>query len=218
MEQDTATLRAREDLSGKTLVVPLVGTGNVAQLAMDVVILSTGAKLLGRLHHRSVLPMAGYGALSDASALTFPLELFTTNSIVFLQQRAPSLKVDTFIQDLFDWAKAVGISRVIVLAGLDGGFRTHAMPVIITSTEEAPYFEALRSALSTAESKGLESEMLAIYAHEGDNTHEALVLAGALVSNSRVFDSPPKSLRTPESWKGAYGPEPHSSDMYGAFA
>jgi hypothetical protein len=60
-------------LKGKTLVLPVVSTANVAQLAVDLLIHSLGLTRLAFLNDRYLVPAIGSGDNTSAG-LTLPLE------------------------------------------------------------------------------------------------------------------------------------------------
>lgn len=56
-------------LAGSTVVWACVAQGGVAQLAADVLIATLPVRLVARLHHDGLLPLAGYAEPGDAAPL-----------------------------------------------------------------------------------------------------------------------------------------------------
>ncbi|GAB2224837.1 hypothetical protein Drorol1_Dr00005614 [Drosera rotundifolia] len=110
-----------------TLVLPALSIGNVAQLALDLLISSTGADRVGYLDDPHVLPCVGndaYGPLPQGT-LALPLEVYdlVSSNLTFIQQRSPVVKgkMIQFAENLADFAVATGKTHVIVLSSLDFG-------------------------------------------------------------------------------------------------
>lgn len=127
----------RPELKGCTLIIPDVSVGNVGQLAMDLIIETLAAELVGQLMEGdfgedfSLLPCVGSTSFShlQGTGPSFPLELFMTNStgspLYLLQQRsspAPGLQ-GAFAASLVDWAQSQGVHEIWTLGSLDGRFR-----------------------------------------------------------------------------------------------
>ena len=79
-------------LQGSSVVIPAVTTGNVGQLALDLLIESSQAELAGYLDHAALLPCAGcrpFEHVRDGSP-AHALEVYTTSDgVTLLQQRSP---------------------------------------------------------------------------------------------------------------------------------
>lgn len=115
-------------LSGSTLILPAVSIGNVGQLAIETILCTLSAPLVGYLYDDNVLPCAGYDPLgTDPSRIALSLELYKldTQDIYILQQRAPVIagRKRAFSEHLIDWAKSQGCSRVVIVGSLDAGRR-----------------------------------------------------------------------------------------------
>ncbi|GAB2267285.1 hypothetical protein Dimus_002270 [Dionaea muscipula] len=110
-----------------TLVLPALSIGNVGQLALDLLISSTGADRIGFLDDPHVLPCVGndaYGPLPQGT-LALPLEVYdsVSSSLTFIQQRSPIVKgmMIEFAKNLADFAVSTGKTHVVVLSSLDFG-------------------------------------------------------------------------------------------------
>lgn len=142
MEFFPATDDAAVALRGATLIVPAVSIGNVAQLAIDLIIETHRCPRIGRLIHPAILPTAGAVSFSHLPAPTFSLELFelpvhegreenperqegASNPLIILQQRSPAAPgtQEAFASSLIAWAKDMGIQQAVLLGSLDGRFR-----------------------------------------------------------------------------------------------
>jgi predicted ATP-grasp superfamily ATP-dependent carboligase len=110
---------------GSTLVLPAVSTGNVGQLAVDLLVnsgLAQGSiQRHGFLRSPHVLPIVGAGAYSTDTPgkICVNLEVFAGKSAVFLQQRAPVIpgREQAYAQSICEWASSAGFARVVVLGG-----------------------------------------------------------------------------------------------------
>lgn len=114
-----------------TLVLPALSIGNVGQLAVDLLISSTGAERIGYLDDPYVLPCVGNDAYGPVprGELALPLEAYDSisNEATFVQLRSPILKgkMCDFARNLADFAVATGKKHVVVLSGLDFGRWQH---------------------------------------------------------------------------------------------
>jgi hypothetical protein len=99
--------------SVQTLLFPLIVSGNVGQLAADLVINSLvhsgDLQKVGYLNHEAVEPVVGFGAIDKDKELVLSVEVFYSRilEMVIVQQRgsfAYDLAEDEFIADLINWA------------------------------------------------------------------------------------------------------------------
>jgi proteasome assembly chaperone 2 len=109
-------------LEGRTLLLPIVSTGNVGQLCADLLI-SAGGEKVGNLSSNCVLPACGYETYpgQERRLLVTKLELFLLDSVAIVQQRAPVRRGDEerFVNDILHWAKGAGIAEVVLLTGAE---------------------------------------------------------------------------------------------------
>ncbi|XP_003977258.1 proteasome assembly chaperone 2 [Takifugu rubripes] len=107
-----------------TLVMPAVAVGNVAQLAVDLIVSTLKMSRVGFIHTDCLIPMAGNNPYTtckeDAEELHTPAEVYTAaeQKLAVLQIRAPIIQAKSkkFRQLLVSWIKASGFSRTIVLS------------------------------------------------------------------------------------------------------
>ncbi|KAI8554375.1 hypothetical protein RHMOL_Rhmol05G0093900 [Rhododendron molle] len=117
--------RLHEECS--TLILPGVSIGNVGQLAVDLLVSSTGAERIGYLDDPNVLPCVGNDAYlpSPQGDLALPLEAYdsTSNSLTLIQQRSPVVKgmMIEFAKNVADFAAASGKKHIVLLSSLDFG-------------------------------------------------------------------------------------------------
>ncbi|KAH7660915.1 Proteasome assembly chaperone 2 eukaryotic protein [Dioscorea alata] len=110
-----------------TLLLPALSIGNVGQLAIDLLISSTGARRVGYLDEPSVLPCAGNDAYGPVPVgdLALPLEAYASSShaITLIQQRSPVVKgmMVEFAKNLTNFISISGKKHVIVLSSLSSG-------------------------------------------------------------------------------------------------
>jgi proteasome assembly chaperone 2 len=112
-----------EDCS--TLVLPALSIGNVGQLAVDLLVSSTGAERVGYLDDPNLLPCVGndaYGPL-PCGEIALPLEVYESSSIAttLAQQRSPVAKgmMIKFAENIANFAASSGKKHIIVLSSLD---------------------------------------------------------------------------------------------------
>ncbi|KAJ6806563.1 proteasome assembly chaperone 2 [Iris pallida] len=112
-----------------TLLLPALSIGNVGQLAIDLLISSTGAGRVGFLDEPSVLPCVGNDAYGPTPIgdLALPLEAYesSSHSVALIQQRSPvmtGMMVD-FAKNLAHFVLSAGKRHVVILSSLDSGKR-----------------------------------------------------------------------------------------------
>ncbi|KAF5322168.1 hypothetical protein D9619_001700 [Psilocybe cf. subviscida] len=115
------------ELKGKTIVIPVVSTGNIGQLAVDLIISSLSLERIAILDPQYCIPVVG--AREDGlEGMTTPLELYGNPKLEFvvIQQRSPVLKAlkQQFIDALFAFIKSSEFSSVLFLSGVDLSNRT----------------------------------------------------------------------------------------------
>ncbi|XP_031281522.1 proteasome assembly chaperone 2 [Pistacia vera] len=109
------------------LILPALSIGNVGQLAVDLLVSSTGAETIGYLDDPLVLPCVGNDAYrpSPRGDLALPLQAYESSSsgLNLVQQRSPVIKgmMVEYAKNLADFAAASGKKHVVVLSGLDFG-------------------------------------------------------------------------------------------------
>ncbi|XP_078430548.1 clast3-like protein [Wolffia australiana] len=112
-----------------TLVLPALSIGNVGQLAVDLLVSSTGAERVAYLDDPSILPCVGNNAyrLSPAGELALPLEAYDSpsNKLTFVQQRSPVVKgrMLDFAKNVAEFAASLGKKHIVILSSLDSGIR-----------------------------------------------------------------------------------------------
>ncbi|KAF3550059.1 hypothetical protein DY000_02004538 [Brassica cretica] len=115
--------RVNEECS--TLILPALSIGNVGQLAVDLLVSSTGANRVGYLDDPNLLPCVGndaYGPL-PCGDIALPLEVYESPSsaTTLAQQRSTVAKgmMIKFAENIADFAASSGKKHVIVLSSLD---------------------------------------------------------------------------------------------------
>ncbi|XP_043268060.1 proteasome assembly chaperone 2 [Venturia canescens] len=107
------------DIKDYTLILPAVAVGNVAQLAVDLLIYNSGMKKIGQLLSPDFIPFCGanpYDKNSSEICTTADFYIHEDKRLIVLQIRSPPLTklVDVF-NELRDFIKARSISKVIIL-------------------------------------------------------------------------------------------------------
>ncbi|KAK7005709.1 proteasome assembly chaperone 2 [Favolaschia claudopus] len=112
--------------AGKTLIVPVVSTANVAQLAADLLISSLSLERIGVFNSEFLVPVVG--SCEDGVGVSTPLELHGKAGldIVVIQQRSPALKFQKqeFIDSILEFIRTSGVTAVLFLSGVDLSNRT----------------------------------------------------------------------------------------------
>ncbi|KAF8210515.1 PAC2 family-domain-containing protein [Mycena galopus ATCC 62051] len=113
-------------LSGKTLIVPVVSTANVSQLAADLLIASLSLGRIGIFDSAFLVPVVG--SCEDGVGVSTPLELYGKAGldVVVVQQRSPVLKSQKqeFIKTLLEFIQSSGVASALFLSGVDLSNRT----------------------------------------------------------------------------------------------
>ncbi|TFK68677.1 hypothetical protein BDN72DRAFT_797423 [Pluteus cervinus] len=115
------------ELSGKALIVPVVSTANLAQLAADLLIASLSLRRLAVVDPSYFVPAVG-GREDGELGITLPMELYGSpaSNVVIVQQRSPVLKSkkQKFVDALLKFISTSGVACVLFLSGLDVTNRT----------------------------------------------------------------------------------------------
>ncbi|KAK7035452.1 hypothetical protein VNI00_011745 [Paramarasmius palmivorus] len=82
-------------LAGKTLIIPVVSTANVSQLAADLLIASLGLVRIAVFDSRYGIPLVGSSEDGTGIATAFELYGQESSELLILQQRSPPLRVST---------------------------------------------------------------------------------------------------------------------------
>ncbi|KAG8979635.1 hypothetical protein FRB93_010008 [Tulasnella sp. JGI-2019a] len=110
------------EIHGSVLILPIVSTGNVAQLAVDLLISTFEFKRIGILDSRYLVPAVG-GREDGEEGITTPIELYQKkgSKVLAIQQRSPAMKSHKaeFISSLLSFIESSQISLVIILSGMD---------------------------------------------------------------------------------------------------
>ncbi|XP_055605375.1 proteasome assembly chaperone 2-like [Uranotaenia lowii] len=196
-----------ESVSGFSFVVPSVSVGNVAQLAVDLLIETLKLSKVGLLWHPALIPVAGPAAYAhDSDKITTTAELFASDEhkLLVLQLRAPlvgSLTAD-FLTSLSDFVESQKLGDVFILSSsfahenqqIGSRFKYVATEAFLSKRQEAltqlkwPQLEGsvihgggfamkLQQLLVARNQSGL---VLFSYVSEGDNTTDAVNLVSLL--------------------------------------
>ncbi|KAK7472657.1 hypothetical protein VKT23_000770 [Stygiomarasmius scandens] len=115
------------DLAGKILIVPIVSTANVSQLAVDLLIVSLGLTRQAIIDPGYFIPVVG-GREDDEVGVTTPAELYGKEGVpvIVVQHRSPPLKAkkQDYIDHFLRFIQECGVTAVLFLAGVDLSNRT----------------------------------------------------------------------------------------------
>ncbi|KAF8200712.1 PAC2 family-domain-containing protein [Pholiota molesta] len=190
-------------LEGKTIIIPVVSTANVGQLAVDLIIASLSLERIAVLEPEYCVPVIG--AREDGQkGITTPLELYGHRDLDFvvIQQRSPILKAkkQEYINVLFNFITASKFSAVIFLSGVDLSNRTDSQmmtPTYQVLPENSP-------PLSSGPLKSLLSLPIPVYTspvdqknvqQSGEATSVPFIPGGGLTR--RILSSIPKGWEIP---------------------
>ncbi|KIK67171.1 hypothetical protein GYMLUDRAFT_854594 [Collybiopsis luxurians FD-317 M1] len=113
---------ASGDLVGKTLIIPIISSANVAQLSVDLLVSSLGLARIAILDSSYFIPLIG-SREHEEPGVTTPFELFGKHGldVVIMQQRSPTLKArkQDFLNDFFEFVEELGFGSVLILSGVD---------------------------------------------------------------------------------------------------
>ncbi|KAF9506188.1 hypothetical protein BS47DRAFT_1353020 [Hydnum rufescens UP504] len=116
-------------LKDTTLIIPIVSTANLPQLAVDLLISSLQLETVGILDSHFLHPVVG-GREDGQDGVTTPLEVYGRQGFPFhlIQQRSPVIKSRKreCVDALFKFITNSGFSAVLILSGLDLSNRVDA--------------------------------------------------------------------------------------------
>ncbi|KXN91077.1 Proteasome assembly chaperone 2 [Leucoagaricus sp. SymC.cos] len=117
------------EYTGKVLLVPIVSTANVSQLAVDLIIATLALERVGVVDPGYFVPVAG-GREDREPGITTALELYGKPEIgiLVLQQRSPVLKSrkEDFVTAIIDFIESSKFACAVFLTGVDVLNRTDA--------------------------------------------------------------------------------------------
>ena len=123
---------------------PALGTGNVGEMALDLLITSSSAIRIATMENEHLLPAIGNDpfTMEKPGTLVSSMELYQVASlssdrlILLLTQRSPPITGHQapFATAVVQWAKSVGVGQILVLTGLDASMRRDAQLIGPCST------------------------------------------------------------------------------------
>ncbi|KAF7428291.1 hypothetical protein PC9H_007512 [Pleurotus ostreatus] len=120
-------------LKGKNLLIPVVSTANLPQLAADILIASLSLQLVGIFDPQYFIPAVG-ARDEGQEGITTPFELFGRDdlNVAVIQQRSPALKSrkQDFVDELLAFVQASGVQSTLFLSGVDLSNRTDSQMMI----------------------------------------------------------------------------------------
>jgi proteasome chaperone 2 len=120
-------------LNSSILVIPAVSSGNVPQLAVDLLIHTLQAPLITRLGDEHVYPIAGArdvpsGCIVPSKHITTPVEVYHSNGITFIQIRSPTLpgQRSKFVEEtILPFISKHNFNETIVVGSASPGYQSH---------------------------------------------------------------------------------------------
>ncbi|KIY44426.1 hypothetical protein FISHEDRAFT_67535 [Fistulina hepatica ATCC 64428] len=127
---------AQIDLRDRVLIVPVVSTANVSQLAADVMIASFFLQRIQSLDlAKYLIPVVG-ARDDNVPGIVTPLELYGSPDCRFavIQQRSPAVKAykQQFVDALLAFCQDASPSAIIFLSGVDTSDRTDEQMITLT--------------------------------------------------------------------------------------
>jgi len=101
-----------------TIILPTLATGNVGQLAVDLMISTFNIPRIGYLETPYAVPVVGNDAFTaNKGTLCINMEVYGTKNVVFVQQRGPVIKgkYNIFSEELVQWIKQAKFKEMILL-------------------------------------------------------------------------------------------------------
>lgn len=112
-------LKEKVDLNGFTLIIPSVAVGNVGQLAVDLLISSSGLRRIGSVLNSAFIPVVGpdpYNQTSNDICTTVDVYIQEQSKIVIFQIRSLlTKKPQEFFDDLCCFVKDQKIGKVKII-------------------------------------------------------------------------------------------------------
>ncbi|KAL1680366.1 PAC2 family-domain-containing protein [Schizophyllum commune] len=123
------------NIQGKILILPIVSTANVSQLAVDLFIATFGLRRLSILDPTYLVPVVGPSEY-DQFELATPIELYGADDVPFvvIQQRSPVLKAhkQDFVEAVLEFARSSKPAALVTLSGVDMSNRMDEQMMIPT--------------------------------------------------------------------------------------
>ncbi|KAJ3537288.1 hypothetical protein NMY22_g5650 [Coprinellus aureogranulatus] len=215
---------ASVNLAGKILVVPIVSTANVAQLAADLLVATLSLRQIAILDPSYCIPVVG-GREDGVKGVTTPLELFSSSEskIVVIQQRSPVLVKQSRKQETPTYQIRLPQFHMSLLGTGLQNLEQLPIPVYRSQGSEAenpstPFIPGggltRRILNSIPEGWAIPAASLLQFVLEGDNAADAAMLASAVVGVLELT-IPNGQLKAPTSWKAGLFGSPHDQSLYG---
>eukprot|EP00041_Stephanoeca_diplocostata_P006230 m.78698 g.78698 ORF g.78698 m.78698 type:complete len:327 (+) comp16248_c1_seq13:303-1283(+) len=157
----TGCEQAFADLQGCTVIVPAVGIGSIAQLAVDYLVQNIDGKCVGYLEHTGILPMVGsdVSISGDSGKLLTSAEVYYAeqSKLLLLHMRSPVIQAyrTSFRQELAEWLLKIQCASVLILTGANATER-------IESQLTGPQVRCLLSSQITQEHPALSKELASL--------------------------------------------------------
>lgn len=213
---DMISLIRPTDLSGYKALIPSIGVGNVAQLAVDLIIATLKLERIGTGWHSALMPVFGPPAYHhDNVNKTTSLEVYANQELklVVFQIRSPLVAslVDRFHQDLLEFLAANKFSEVIILTS-SHAYEKHSVETSPFEYIANEQFKSLhkdtldkqnwpeftnnvlhgggngKKLLALCTERDIPAFLLFKYVSEGDNSPDASQLLGELNKLHKLFE------------------------------
>ncbi|ODV91357.1 hypothetical protein CANCADRAFT_3065 [Tortispora caseinolytica NRRL Y-17796] len=195
-------------IAGTLLVIPSISTGNVPQLAVDLIVSSLNLPLLGRIDASDdVYPFAGPRDNKAEIGITTPVEVFGNGTLTVIQVRSPVLPghIGSFVSKLVGFAKEMAVSYVYACGSADMSRRVDPAgpklislrpPIVDQKFPGSGYLVQLLNRCTDMQAAGV-----VYYAHQGDNVGDATVLAATILDDLHIAKP---QWTPPDSWASLY--------------
>lgn len=226
------------DLSDFIVIIPSIGVGNVAQLAVDLVVSNLQLQKCGSIWHQAIVQLIGPSAYEHEEDSTTAAELYICQEkkLLVVQIRAPIVPnlAESFFDDLVTFFQEKKINRVYILTS-SYAHEKHEVTSSSYAYASNNKFQTDKATMQKIESLGwveydlmnvihgggyakrllksmesLEALILFKYVSEGDNRPEARQLLLQLNTLLNILPEQIKyeDLIVPSSWRFLYGNPP----------
>ncbi|CAN6609924.1 proteasome assembly chaperone 2 [Trichomonascus vanleenenianus] len=222
-----------DQIANSVLVIPTVSSGNIAQLAVDLLIHTLGAELVGNLDDRYLYPFAGpldHPISSDAptNKISTAADVYYAGGLTVVQLRSPTLPgyKQRFVREtLVPFAQKHAFKSVLLVGSSNIALQTspidpenniHVYSDSISTQLAALDLDSVGKAVQPVPKQLPESGIavdvlqqlenscgIIMFAYEGDNFSDAEKLAGEV--GKALGISGPSTWIRPQSWSRAYG-------------
>ncbi|XP_055374890.1 proteasome assembly chaperone 2 [Condylostylus longicornis] len=224
------TFKEDVDLTGYSVIIPSICVGNVAQLAVDLIIATLEMKRIGSGYHNACMPIMGPPAYHHDNTKTVSLELYqdAEKKLVVFQLRSPlvSVYIDEFHKDLLKFITTNKISKAYILSSSHAYERHDVNSSLFAYMQSGEFINEnldqyswqkynkkiifgggnAKKLFDECINSNIPAFLLFNYVSEGDNSVEASQLVGEISKVVNLFEKDVNvKLVIPISWQFLFG-------------